>query len=54
MANKTTITAEPGKLDLSIVREFEAPRDLVFKAYTDPELIKQWLGPRDMKMTAEK
>jgi uncharacterized protein YndB with AHSA1/START domain len=45
MANKTTITAEPGKLDYFIVREFEAPRELVFKAFTDPELVKQWLGP---------
>lgn len=54
MANRTTITAEPGKLDLLVVREFEAPRDLVFKAYTDPELVKQWLGPRRLKMTIEK
>lgn len=54
MTNKTIITAEPGRLDLVIVREFEAPRELVFKAYTDPELIKQWLGPRRLKMTIEK
>jgi uncharacterized protein YndB with AHSA1/START domain len=52
--NKTAITAEPGKLELFIVREFEAPRELVFKAYTDPELIKQWLGPRRLKMIIEK
>jgi uncharacterized protein YndB with AHSA1/START domain len=54
MANRTTITAEPGKLDLFVMREFEAPRELVFKAYTDPELVKQWLGPRKLKMTIEK
>jgi uncharacterized protein YndB with AHSA1/START domain len=54
MANKTTITAEPGKLDLFITREFEAPRELVFKAYTDPELVKQWIGPRGLKMIIEK
>jgi uncharacterized protein YndB with AHSA1/START domain len=54
MANKTKITAEPGKLDLFVEREFEAPRDLVFKAYTDPDLVKQWLGPRGLKMTIEK
>jgi uncharacterized protein YndB with AHSA1/START domain len=54
MANRTTITAEPGKLDLFIIREFEAPRELVFKAYTDPELVKQWLGPRGLKMTIER
>ena len=33
--NKTTITAEPNKQELFISREFDAPRELVFKAYTD-------------------
>lgn len=31
--------------ELTIVRVFDAPRDLVFKAWTDPELITQWWGP---------
>ncbi len=44
--NKTTITAEPGKQEMLIIREFDAPRELVFKAFTDPELYVQWLGPR--------
>ncbi len=44
--NKTTITAEPGKQEFFITREFEAPRELVFKAFTDPELYVQWLGLR--------
>jgi len=46
--NKTNITVEPGKQELFITREFDAPRELVFKAYTDPELYGQWLGPRDL------
>ncbi|MCI0614865.1 SRPBCC family protein [bacterium] len=54
MPNKTTITAEPGKHDILITREFDAPRELVFKAFTDPELYVQWLGPRRLKMTLEK
>jgi uncharacterized protein YndB with AHSA1/START domain len=54
MANKTTITAEPGKQELFIIREFDAPRDLVFKAHTDPELYIKWVGPREMTMTIEK
>src|SRR5262245_20082469 len=54
MANETTITAEAGKLDYFIVREFEAPRELVFKAFTDPELVTKWLGPHGLKMTIEK
>ena len=46
--NKTNITVEPGKQELFITREFDAPRELVFRAYTDPELYAQWLGPRDL------
>ncbi len=51
--NKTTITAEPGKQELFIIREFNAPRELVFKAFTDPELYVQWLGPRGYTMKLE-
>lgn len=54
MPNETTITVEPGKHDYFIVREFEAPRELVFQAFTDPELVKKWLGPHGLKMTIEK
>jgi uncharacterized protein YndB with AHSA1/START domain len=53
MANKTKITAEPGKQEIVITREFEAPRELVFRAFTDPTLYTQWLGPRDLAMTLE-
>jgi len=51
--NKTTVTAEPGKQDLSITREFDAPRELVFKAHTDPNLYVQWLGPHGYEMTLD-
>ena len=51
--NKTTVTAEPGKQDLFITREFDAPRELVFKAHTDPELYVQWLGPNGYEMKLE-
>ena len=54
MANNTTITAEPGKQELFITREFDAPRELVFRAHTDPELYVQWLGPRELTMTVER
>ncbi|MDQ1255403.1 MAG: hypothetical protein QG646_4689 [Euryarchaeota archaeon] len=52
--NPTRITAEPGKQEIIITREFDAPRELVFKAFTDPELYVQWLGPRELTMTLEK
>jgi uncharacterized protein YndB with AHSA1/START domain len=53
MTNQTSITAEPGSPLVSIVRELDAPLDLVFRAYTEPELLIQWLGPRELAMTVE-
>jgi uncharacterized protein YndB with AHSA1/START domain len=37
----------PAEQDLVITRIFDAPRDLVWKAWTEPERVKQWWGPRD-------
>jgi uncharacterized protein YndB with AHSA1/START domain len=51
--NQTKITAEPGRQEIVITREFDAPRELVFKAFTDPELYVQWLGPRGFTMRLE-
>ena len=50
---ETTIKAEPGKQTIEITREFDAPRELVFRAFTDPELYAEWLGPRELTMTLE-
>ena len=52
--SKTKITAEPGKQEFFIEREFDAPRELVFMAHTDPKLYTRWLGPRRLTMTLEK
>jgi uncharacterized protein YndB with AHSA1/START domain len=49
----TKITAETGKQEIIIIREFDAPQELVFKAFTDPELYIKWLGPRGLEMTLE-
>lgn len=50
---ETHITAEPGKQEIIITREFDAPRDLVFRACTDPELVAQWWGPKGTTTTIE-
>jgi uncharacterized protein YndB with AHSA1/START domain len=50
---KTQITAEPGVPQIVITREFDAPRDLLFRAHTEPELYVQWLGPRRLTMTID-
>lgn len=39
MMSKTVITAEPGTPQIIITRDFDATRDLVFRAYTDPQLL---------------
>lgn len=51
--NKTNVTAEPGRQEIFVTREFDAPRALVFKAHTDPNLYTQWLGPRGYEMVLE-
>jgi uncharacterized protein YndB with AHSA1/START domain len=50
----TRVTAEPGLPFIDIEREFNAPRDLIFRAHTDPELLVQWLGPRRLTMTVDR
>jgi uncharacterized protein YndB with AHSA1/START domain len=50
---QTTITAPEGQPYLLLTREFNAPRELVFKAHVDPALYAQWLGPRNRKLTLE-
>jgi uncharacterized protein YndB with AHSA1/START domain len=44
--NDTSITT-PSDTTIRIEREFDAPRELVWEAYTDPELLGEWLGPKD-------
>lgn len=52
--NKLNIIAEPGKQEVIITRTFDAPRDLVFKAFTDPELVSKWWGPRSVTTIVDK
>ena len=47
---ETTIEVDPDVPLVRIVREFDAPPEKVFRAHTDPELVVQWLGPRDLTM----
>jgi uncharacterized protein YndB with AHSA1/START domain len=52
--NQTEIIAEPGKQELFIKREFEAPRELVFRAFTEADMLVKWLGPCNMTMRIDK
>jgi uncharacterized protein YndB with AHSA1/START domain len=42
----TATVTTPTDREIHIERVFDAPRDLVFATYTDPELIPEWWGPR--------
>jgi uncharacterized protein YndB with AHSA1/START domain len=44
------IIAEPGKLSFMARWVVAAPRTLVFDAFTMPELLERWMGPRSMRM----
>lgn len=54
MGLKTKITAEDGKQDLLITREFDLPLELLFKAYAEPEIIEQWMGTKVLKLENKK
>lgn len=41
---KTQIEAKEGKQEIFIRRDFDLPVNLLFKAYSVPELIEQWMG----------
>lgn len=50
----TEITADPKVPLIKITREFDASPAKVFKAHTDPDLIVQWLGPRQYAMRIDR
>jgi len=54
MEKKTKITAENGKQDLIITREFDLPLELLFKAHVDPEIVAQWMGTKVLKLESKK
>ena len=48
-----TVIAEPGSHAVITERVVAAPRDVVFRCYTDPTLLAKWLGPRKYEMRVE-
>ncbi|TML44343.1 MAG: hypothetical protein E6G19_09180 [Actinobacteria bacterium] len=50
--HKTSITT-PSDAEIRIERTFDAPLGLVWEAYTDRELLPEWLGPRELTMTVD-
>lgn len=54
MSTKTTpetrIEADPAVPVIRIIREFDAPPERVFRAFTDPDVFVKWLGPTEMSV----
>jgi uncharacterized protein YndB with AHSA1/START domain len=44
---KNNVISERGKQEIVITRIFDAPRELVWKAWTDPKHFQRWWGPKD-------
>lgn len=47
---ETLIEADPDVPTVRMVREFDAPRELVFRAHVEPDLVRQWMGPDSIGM----
>ena len=50
MEQKTKINAPEGKQELFITREFDLPVNLLYKAYTEAELLEQWMGTKVIEL----
>jgi uncharacterized protein YndB with AHSA1/START domain len=54
MEQKTKVNAEDGQQQLVITRKFDLPAELVFKAYSEAELVEQWMGTKVLKLESKK
>jgi uncharacterized protein YndB with AHSA1/START domain len=54
MERKTKVSAEDGKQDLLITREFDLPLELLFKAHVEPDIVEQWMGTKVLKLEGKK
>jgi uncharacterized protein YndB with AHSA1/START domain len=46
MAARSNFATESAERELVVTRVFDAPRELVFKAWTEPEQLMRWWGPK--------
>src|SRR5262245_58320009 len=53
MEPRTRINAEAGQHDLTIIRDFDLPLELLFRAYVEPDLVEQWMGTKVLKLESK-
>jgi uncharacterized protein YndB with AHSA1/START domain len=51
--SETSFTAEPGSREATITALIDAPKDAVYRAYTEPDLFTQWWGPKELTSKVE-
>jgi uncharacterized protein YndB with AHSA1/START domain len=54
MADENALTAAADESTFVITRTFDAPRDLAWKAFTEPDRMKHWWGPKGFRVVAAK
>jgi uncharacterized protein YndB with AHSA1/START domain len=54
MDMQTKLIAEESRQELFLVREFDLPVELLFKAFSDPDLLVEWMSNPHSQMTVEK
>lgn len=54
MERKTEIHAAEGKQEIVVTRAFDLPLHLLFRAYTEPDIVAQWMGTRVLKLDNQK
>jgi uncharacterized protein YndB with AHSA1/START domain len=54
MTNALNLVAPVDTLAMDFTRDFDAPASVLFRAHADPEIVKQWLGPRGYEITVER
>ncbi|MGN6437581.1 MAG: SRPBCC domain-containing protein [Agriterribacter sp.] len=54
MERKTKVHAEDGRQDIIVTREFDLPVDLLFRAYTEADIVEQWMGTKVLKLENKK
>ncbi len=53
MEQKTKVQAIEGSQNILITREFELPVNLLFKAYTEADLLAHWMGTKVIKIESK-
>ena len=54
MEQKTKVVAETDKQEIFIIRTFDLPVELLFKAYEDREIVAQWMGTKVLQLECKK